>query len=160
MTATARRILTVRIKREVDDSPDLSHLGEYTNRPGGDEVTIDREARGDKSRHEYRYFVAALSGAETGNPESVEQDYKRMEDYNRQGWCMVGVWAEADVQFSGDVVQTIRSGGLWGIESDSGAKYFTEVERDELGELSAQLKAAGFKPGTIRRAMKDVKRDD
>lgn len=162
MTATLKAMIrSIKIRREVDTDPDFSHLGEYSNSPGPDDKTIDRQERGDCGRNEYRYFVAAMSGEETGNPESVEQDYQRMEDYNRQGWWFVGVWAEASVQFTpGGPVQKVRSGGLWGIESDSDKEYFAEVEGEQLAELADQLKAAGFNPGTIRKAMKDVSRPD
>lgn len=139
-----KRILSVKVKREMDMQPDLSWLGEYHGRnnlilPH----TIDREERGDKGRGEFRYFTAGNSPEETGNPESVEQDYQRMEDYNRQGWCMMGVFAEAEVVLT-DVAQTIHSGGLWEIESDSGEEYFTEVEETELDGLRIQLKEIGF----------------
>ncbi len=152
-TGTAKRILSIKLRRETDTDPDLSHLGEYSNSPGPDDRTIDRQERGDCGRNEYRYFVASMSGEETGNPESVEQDYQRMEDYNRCGWCSVGVWVEATVQFSpGGPTQKIRSGGLWGIESDSDDSYFSEVQGEQLAELREQLKAAGFKAITISKA--------
>ena len=63
------KILSVTLKREVDDSPDTSYLGEYENRPDGNWYA-DREAGtlcdGDDvladslhvnySRDEYRYI--------------------------------------------------------------------------------------------------------
>lgn len=156
-----RRILEVRIRQETDTDPDLSFLGEYTSKPGRPECTIDREARGDQGRNEFQYFVAANSGEETGNPESVEQDYQRMEAYNRGDWHMVGVWAEARVQLTDQgAVQTIRSGGLWCIESDSEDGYLDEVEREELTALERELAGAGFSPMEINAAMKDVKRKE
>lgn len=144
MSARKRRILRVVLRHETDTGPDLSYLGEYSSAPGPDDRTVDRQKRGDMERGEYRYFVAAMSGAETGNPKSVNQDYRRMEEYNRGGWCMTGVWAEAEVVLTGNVIQTVRSGGLWGIESDSDDKYFKEVEAEQLGDLRTELRAAGF----------------
>jgi hypothetical protein len=41
--------------------------------------------------------------------------------------------------------QTITSGGLWGIESDSSASYLKEIEDQELEDLKTQLKALGIK---------------
>lgn len=157
-TRTKRQILKVTIRREVDTGPDLSDLGEYTSSPGADDVTINRKERGDCGRGEYEYFVAAMSGEETGNPESVEQDYRRMEDYNRGGWCMVGVWVEAEVVLTGSTVQRIRSGELWGIESDSGDDYFAEVEEEQFAELRGELEAIGFNSRAINRAIKSAER--
>lgn len=99
-----------------------------------------------------------MSGEESGNPKSVEQDYRRMEDYNRQGWCMVGVYATAQVVIASGAVQTIRSVGLWGIESDSGSDYFDEVEGYELSNLREQLEALGFNQRQVSKAFGDVKR--
>ena len=134
---TTKRILSVRVRRKYDESPDLSYLGEYSDKPA--DVHIDRKQTGDMGRSEFRYFSAGC-----GDPEYIEQDYARAEAFNRGDWCMVGIWAEAKVKLSGEVVQTIRSGGLWNIESDSGAEYFEEVAAEELEQLSAELAELGF----------------
>lgn len=154
---TGKKILSVKIKREVDTDPDLSFLGEYSNSAGDN--AIDREERGGRGHGEYRYFNCAMSGEDTGNPDSPEQDYKRAEAYNAQQWCMIGIWVEAEVILSGDTVQHIRSGGLWGIESDSGEDYFEEVQGEELSSLRDELEAIGFSKRQIDRAFKDVEND-
>ena len=149
-----RKIISIRLVSVVDTDPDFSWIGEYTSSPGPDDRTIDRQERGDCGRGEYRYFVAAMSGKETGNPESVEQDYARMEDYNRQGWCFVGIQAIAEVQMTKNgPIQKVRSGGLWGIESDSGDAHFQEVGKDEMHDLTSELKAMGFTDKQIKAAM-------
>jgi len=148
-----RRIVSVTIRREVDDSPDLSFIGEYGRHPEGP-CAIDRQERGDMGRNEHRYFNPAMTGEETGNPDSPEQDYKRMEDYNRGEWCMMGVFATADVVLTGNVVQKVRSGGLWGIESDSDEGYFTEIADEQMSELRDELKAVGFTGREITAAFK------
>jgi hypothetical protein len=155
-----KRILSVRVRWETDSDPDLSFIGEYASRPGPDDRTIDREERGDVGRNEYRYFIAAMSGEETGNPESVEQDYRRMEDMNRGDWQMLGCWCEAEVVLiPGGPIQTIRSGGLCGIESDSGDGYLREIEQEQASELREQLKALGYSDRSIGRALKEAKND-
>lgn len=159
MTTPKRRIISVTIKREVVDSPDLSYIGEYGRKPEGP-CAIDREERGDMERGEYRYFNPAMTGEETGNPDSPEQDYKRMEDYNRGEWCAMGVFATASVVLTGNVVQHVRSGGLWGIESDSDEGYFTDVAKEELETLRGELKAIGFTGREITAAFKVAKRFD
>jgi hypothetical protein len=148
------RILSVRVKREVDTDPDLSYLGEYSRTAGPN--AIDRQERGDMAHGELRYFNAAMSGEETGNPESPEQDYQRCEDYNRQGWCMLGITAVAKVVVNG-VIQTVTSGGLWGIESDGGEEYFREVADEELAELRDILVALGFDESTVMDATAQAK---
>lgn len=120
------------VKVETDIDADFSdYLGEYASTLGPDDRTIDREERGDMGRGEHRYFVAAMSGEQTGNADSVEQDYQRAEAYNRGEWCMVGVYAVANIrihtpQGGYSSIQTIRTPGLWGIESDSTDDYIAE----------------------------------
>jgi hypothetical protein len=62
--------------------------------------------------------------------------------------------------YPAQVVQRIRSGGLWGIESDSDASYIAEVEQGELADLRSELKAVGFSTRQITAAFRDVRRGD
>jgi hypothetical protein len=226
------KIESVTVRRIVDDSPDTSYYGEYSNKrtsefsidrahsldcasvvPGAkaaqtilehargtvadlqalepsadtlewdaldtayylldglvDEVLdCDCGERGDMGRHEYRYFNPSLNYVDgsgelrEGNTAEevrkyVAQDYARMEDLNRGGWCFVGVKAEAEISIpagSGySTSQTIHSGGLWGIESDSGESCFAEAQADELANLRSQLSALGFSKRAIAMAFK------
>ena len=67
---------------------------------------------------------------------------------------MLGCKAKAEVQ-AGDVIQTIQSGGLWGIESDCG-DYRTQVENEELDVLASELAYFGFTSRAIASAFKSV----
>ncbi len=159
------RIESVKICRAVDESPDLSWLGEYSGHDEGH--AIDRQERGDAGRGEYRYWnpgpnhcphnpadwahvdgaelskvIAEHGSIEAADAAYVESDYKRCEAYNSGDWCMMGVWAQAEVIVNG-TVQRIRSGGLWGIESDSDAAYFRTVAHDELCSLRDTLAELG-----------------
>lgn len=58
----------------------------------------------------------------------------RYEAYQRDEFSFVGVRAEAQVVLGG-IIQTLTSGGLWGIESDSGKEYIAEVAGEEWHEL-------------------------
>ena len=158
MVKAKKRILSITIAYEVDQDPDLSFLGRYSSCPNSP-AAIDRKSRGCQERNEYRYFIPAMNAEETGNPDSPEQDFQRMEAYNRQEWQMLGIHAVAQV-VTGEVVQTIRSGGLWGFESDSDKAYFKEVEENELHDLSAELEAVGFSKASVRRALAKVSRKD
>lgn len=86
------------------------------------------------------------------------QDYARMESLNEGDFCFIGIRAEADYSTGGQVspVQTISSGGLWGIESDSSPEYIKEIETEELASLKAELKAIGFSSRAISAAFKNV----
>lgn len=116
---------------------------------------------------EYRYFIAAMSDAESGNPESVEQDYQRMESYNRQEWCELVVQAVATVEING-IRQTVHSGGVGGVESDADEGHIAEIESDEKADLMAILAELGFGRREIDKAFNlrlsptptDVKRTD
>ena len=146
--ANRPRVDKITIRHEHDDGADLSHIGRYSDTPGPDDRTVDRFPNGtyDHGR-EYRYFIAAMSGDETGNPDSVRQDYVRMEAYNRGEWSMLGIYAVAEVSYSigGKCrrIERFQSGGLWGIESDSGQGYIEEVEQDELADLKSHLERFG-----------------
>lgn len=235
-TRESKRILSVKITREVDTDPDTSWLGEYASRASS-EFSIDRahaedcqvnsdaargtieklervidylvhqsqyaskdnnhelyavydesadlliekqgelgecdcDERGDMGRGEYRYFNPSSNYVDSyGNalPENtaeevrgyVRHDYERMEALNRGAWCFYGVGAEAQVQTNGlSTIQTIRSGSLWGIESDSEDGYFKEVATEQLDELRRELRAIGFSKRAIAAAFRKVEHVD
>lgn len=155
-----KRILSVTIKRMIDDCPDTSWLGEYNDDPSGVD-TIDRQEQGDWHGYgEYRYFHPAMTGEETGNPESPMQDYRRMESLNRGDWQFLYIVAECTVQLGSTVCQTLTSGGLAGIESDSDPAYLSSVESDELQSLAIELEAIGFSKRQIKLAFSKVEKRD
>jgi len=156
-----KRIASIRLVREFDNDPDLSFLGEYSDsRDASDGKSFDREELGDWSRGEYHFFTAAMSGDESGNPDSPRQDYERCESYNRGVWHMIGIRAEAEIQTSADgrhwSIQRVGSPGLWGIESDSDESYLQSVESDELAALAEILAELGFSRRSIRAAVKSA----
>lgn len=151
-----KRIDKVIIKRLIDESGTPDHLGKYSGTPGDPDKTIDRQAMADWRPGDYRYFIAANGPEETGNPDSVMQDYRRTEAGMNGEWCMVGVVASAVVTLTGSVVQTFTSGGLWGIESDSDASCFAEAEKEELDNLKSELLAAGFAEADIIAAFAEA----
>lgn len=112
---------TVRLFTMPDTDADLSFIGEYSDTP--DEFHIDRQERGEMERGTYRYFNSGSAG-----PEHMEEDYRRMQAYNRGDWAMLGVCA--DILWRG---KTIGHSALWGIESDAG-DYITTVAREQAHE--------------------------
>lgn len=143
-----KRIASVTIKKQVDEYPDTSFLGTYTDKP----------QKGDCFRHnagrdEYKYFRPA-------NPEYRWEDFKRMEGLNNGDWCYLGitVYAEIQVKINKDnwLADSIGSGGLWGIESDSKQSFFEEVAKYEMATLRIALKELGFSNKAIDRAFENA----
>lgn len=139
------RIESIQIKHITEEQPDLSWLGEYSDTPA--EHHIDRSEQGFWSSREFRYFNLGA-----GNAEYLQRDYERMEAYNNQQWCSMGIVAEATVSYSighsqaqhHRRLETLSSGGLWGIESDS-SDYVEIIENDELADLREHLEHFGIK---------------
>jgi hypothetical protein len=78
-----------------------------------------------------------------------EENQKRLDAYDRGEWSYCGCYAVAHVSYpvtcAGDRrLETLRSGGLWGIESNSGADYESEVQAEELADLKAHLEKFGI----------------
>lgn len=147
------KILEVLVEIISDEYPDLSHLGHYHR--SWKHGCIDT---GVIHANKLRYFSPGNSAEETGNPDSPTQDLERMEDYNDGQWSMVGIKASAIVKLTdSDLTQSISSGGLWGIESDSDKLYFWEVGQEELAQLRTELEAVGFSEEDITAAFQDMK---
>jgi hypothetical protein len=165
-----KRILSVNIIRELDTDPDTSWLGEYSNRPKSD-YAIDRarDCGGDRlGRNEYRYFNPCHENY-MGEPEAdirkyCLQDFNRMESLQAGEWHFLGIRAQATVVTGSDsnhsLTQRITSGGVWGIESDSGKDTFAEVETEQLAELKDELKALGFSARAISKAFKTIDHEE
>jgi len=132
----------------------------------------------------YRYFNPSFNYvdkngklADGNTPEEVRkyvrEDYNRMESLHAGNWQYIGIRAEAEYVVMGCekytiqtktgtrtayeyTPQTVSSGGLWGIESDSGPAHFSEVAKEELAELKTQLLAIGFSKRAISTAFKSI----
>ncbi len=160
------RILRVWIEQRHDPDADTSHMGQYAATPAN-RFAIDRYEQGDMERNEFRYFNPSFNYVDKqGQPcdgltaapvkKYVQEDYRRMERLDAGDWCYVGIIAKAEVQLTGDLCQVLRSGGLWGVESDSGDKYLAEVAQEELASLRAELEAVGFGKRAIAHAFTKV----
>ena len=141
--------VTVIVKHILDESPDVSWLGEYCNyrapanvnqklvhRDSGcvlDHHGIWRDERGrvvaapEDSRHsrEFQY-----TWHDNGHEKLVYalQDSRRLEGLNRGDWCMLGI--VATVCWDG---VKVGEASIWGVESDS-PDYIATVEREEAWE--------------------------
>jgi hypothetical protein len=204
-----KRIESVRIEQVVDEMPDTSYLGKYTDkkeewaicRHCGEFVTVAEEGNrrqdeindeiydienGEETEEvtaqiealnkeldglslhecphwsrEYNYFVPYAGGEEPGTDDYKKyglRDYARMEALSRGEWYFMGIIAKAKIITESGTVQTVRSGGLWGIESDSG-DYIKEVEEEELASLRIELESFGFGKRAIDYAIKNAVRE-
>lgn len=155
----AKMILSIKFERLIDTDPDLSFpdlsfLGEYSDKAKSD-LAIDREAQGDMGRNEFRYF----NPTNAENKKQAQQDYDRAETYNKGDWCMLGIRAEAQITLGSNIVQSITSGGLWGLESDNDKTFFVEEAQNQLNELARELRQLHFSDKAIDKAMKEAPAD-
>lgn len=148
-------IKTIKLFHVVDEIPDTSCIGEYTDtwsewaicRCCGEYLeNCDDEHTCPTKGREYLFFKPYAGGEKEGTEDYQKygkQDYDRMEGLNRGDWCFIGIYAVAEVSYqtgsSGERrIETLQSGGLWGIESDSG-DYLEEVDKEELTSLREHL---------------------
>lgn len=69
---------------------------------------------------------------------------KRLLAYQCGDWRMIGIRAKATIWVERSNYRTsyeVQSGGLWGIESDSGEEYLNEVFAEECATLRADIEA-------------------
>jgi len=170
-----RRIMQIRVVREVDTDADLTDLGTFTDTFDEDAILVSAgeyvrdlpclDCGLDLAHHPeepdpdhawnpdipergraYRFFVPFAGGSTPPSPEYYEygkQDFARIQSYERQDWCFLGIRAEAVLNVNG-ICQTIHSGGCWHVESDCNASELAAVEQEELAELRDVLRALGF----------------
>jgi hypothetical protein len=168
-----KKIDYIKIVRESDNDPDTSYLGEYGDKikPGciivesGEFIEDIPEDEIPERGREYRFFYPQEIGEEIGSENYRKyslQNFKMMERLNRGDWGYISVSAEARVLTSYDgknwLINTLSSGGLYGIESDSEESYIKEIEEEELDSLKEVLKEYGFSDEEINKA--EIKRDE
>lgn len=104
-------------------------MGNYTMTDGGDGV---------------RMVSIVRAPDESMSPDQEDGMCKeRVEAFNQNEWEYVGIRAEAEIVVA-NTVQTIRSGGLWGVESDNDEAYLREVAGEEHDALETILAKMNF----------------
>jgi len=82
----------------------------------------------------------------------AREDAERLREFRADSWRFESCRAEAEVRYElydGSFgIERLRSGGLYGIESDSGEEYRRLVEMDELTDLSSHLERFGVAPSS------------
>lgn len=157
------RVDSVAVEWIPDESPDLSWLGKYTDEADDWNIVRVGEHAGEyvadlpedadlpERGREYRYFIPYAGGEKPGSKDYKvygKQDYERMEALQRGDWQSQGCVAKAEVSYptgnGNRRLETLSSGGLWGIESDSDREFLDEVEREQLDDLADHLNHFGF----------------
>lgn len=83
---------------------------------------------------------------------SVKVERKPDERYDENGY--LGIIAKALLwNPATQVTQVIRSGGLWGIDSDSAPDHLAGLEKEQLDNLTVELRALGIGRRAIQRAI-------
>ena len=78
----------------------------------------------------------------SGDPDYEREDRERIASWRRDEWWYIGIYVEVGLVVAG-TAQTIRTAGLWAIESDSDSAYFEEIAEQEYEELLGILEALG-----------------
>lgn len=166
------KILKVWIIKPVDDLPDTSTLGEYHDNK--EEWSIYRreseyvhnlpeDYEFIRNSRNFAFFRPYAGGEQPGTEEYQKygkQDYERMEGLNNGQWCYIGVIVKAEIQLhENGVVQTIQSGGLWGIESDA-TDYIEEVIEEGYSSLKSELAHIGCSKEQIAEAFGNLRQEN
>jgi hypothetical protein len=79
----------------------------------------------------------------------------RYQQFRNGDFGFIGIQAVAEIVADG-VCQTITSGGLWAIESDSDRSYLCEIEQEEVDHLKAILQSLGFSERAIQQSISSL----
>lgn len=168
----SKKIIAIRFKREIDECPDLSHIGEYTDRYD-DWVIVCRDneylailqENEDWTMpcigHEARFFKPHAGEAKEGTEDyqkNGKQDYELMAAYNRYEWYMVHCFAVAKILVN-ETTQELGTAGVWGVSSNSGEDDFLQIKQEEFAELNEILLSVGFSDKEISEAFERAKNE-
>lgn len=162
------KLETVIVKTIIDEYPETSDLGEYTDDLGPGVIVrgpnefyehlpadMERNVNGtflckgepDVPRPglNCRGFKPYAGGEEPGTNDYYKygmQDFNRMEGLNNGDWVYVGIMAEAEVSYSQNGHtrhEYLTSGSIWGVESDA-YDHMETLKTEELADLKSHLK--------------------
>lgn len=153
-----KELLEITIEKCPDEYPDLSYLGQYTDkltdycivRQYGKfycELLEDEKENMNRPSRELRYFLPYAGGEATGTDEFFKygmQDYEQMEKINNGYIQIIGIRAIATILIN-DTLEYIKSSGLWGIEYEKDDDYIKEIIDEQLAELKELLKEIGIR---------------
>lgn len=134
------KVVKIEVKRIVDENPDMSFLEttpEYHyGKDGSNWVCVSEEDR--------QRIIAQYGSIWNACVEYAKQDREHLDTYNRGIWEMIGIRAVAVIHIPINdntvKIQTIDSGGVFGIESDSGDSYIQDIGREQIAEVKNYLR--------------------
>lgn len=116
------KLLSIRLRKEYDDNPDLDMIGRYSNEWKEGAIETKRDGR-------YLKYFHPMSS----EPEYAQQEFEFMEGIERGEHIAYCVYAEAEIEILG-VSQYIRSGALYGIWDEVDQSTYQE-EYNELTDI-------------------------
>ena len=158
-------LIDFKVVSKVDECPDISFIGEYTDTPDQwnivadtGEFCIDTTDFLLKKRSRLRFFKPYAGGALPGTPEYKKyamQDFQRMQAYQNHDFCFIGIIAKAQIWNPiTEIINVVHSGGIWGVESDSNKKYLETLANEQIDQLKTELSSLGFGSRAITYAIK------
>lgn len=112
-----------------------------TTRADGVYVTFERIESHDDTASPHDYLFQ--------EEDYREEDEARLQAWRDDEWHFVGIQARASViivRNGTGTIYTLTSPGLWGIESDSGEDYLSEVFNEECVTLRGDIEALAAMP--------------
>lgn len=162
------------IEHILDIDADASFYGEYTD-DLTDGVIVRQfdqfyEKLTDEEKEEiygtgrqYRCFKPYAGGEKVGSEDYYTygmQDYERMEELEKGNFYFIGIVANCKVKYpigQGNYrLETVQSGGLWGIETDSEEDYINEAEAEQKEELKNHLEKMNVNTSNFDELAKDI----
>ena len=140
-----KKIEKITIKRMIDENPDLDYLGKFSDKAG--EYAIKHS---EGSANLYQYFNAE----NVDNMKQAKENYNRIMEYEKGNLCDYGIKAVAEIRTSQDegntwLINSISSGGLWGLSSDGTEEDFIQEGSNQLEDLKDVLLELGFEKKEI-----------
>jgi len=137
------KAVKIEVKRIVDENPDLSFLettpAYHYGKNGSNWEHVSEDDRQKVITNYGSIWNACMVYA--------KHDKERLDAYNRGVWEMIGIKAVATIHIPVDdkndntvKIQTIDSGGLFGIESDSDNSYMQDIGREQIAEVKNYLR--------------------
>lgn len=134
------KVVKIEVKRIVDENPDLSFLKttpEYHYGKNGSNWEHVSEEDKQNIIHNYGSIWNACMVY-------AKNDQERLDAYYKGIWEMIEIIAVATIHIPVNdntvKIQTIDSGGVFGIESDSDDSYIRDIGKEQIAEVKNHLR--------------------
>lgn len=134
------KAIKIEVKRIIDENPDMSFLNTTPEYHYGKNGSNWEHV----SEEDIQRIIKNYGSVWNACIAYTKQDKDRLEAYDRGIWEMIGIKAVATIHIPVDEdtikIQTIDSGGLFGIESDSDDSYIQVIGREQIAEVKNHLR--------------------